>query len=68
MSVSSVYGCHSKPRSDGYWAKHQMHTDGKPPFETFVYITDTMSRECRYDQQRDDAKCEGCSRITTNDK
>jgi hypothetical protein len=63
VSVSSVYGCHSKPRQHGYWAKHQMHNDGKAPIDCYVLVPDTMSRECRYDRQREDAKCEGCSRI-----
>ena len=63
------YGCHSKPRSDGYLAldgwKMNESCEGESP--NWIYIRDTMSRECRYDRQREDAKCEGCNRITTNE-
>lgn len=63
--VTDKYGCHSAPRADGYWAREIVRKDeGYPPKDVWRFITDTMSRECRYDKQREDAKCEGCSRIT----
>jgi hypothetical protein len=64
----SVYGCHSKPRYGGYWAREIVRiSSGEPPQDGWRFIADTMSRECRYDRQREDAKCGGCSRITTNE-
>lgn len=56
------YGCHSKPRLNGYWAKDKEPTTYQPR-DVWKWIENTMSRECRYDRQREDAKCEGCSRI-----
>jgi hypothetical protein len=63
MTPAQHYGCHSKPRSDGYWARNKHYVENGPPEEYWIAIKDVMSRECRYDKQRDDPKCEGCSRI-----
>lgn len=64
----SHYGCHSQPRASGYWARNGTFVNERiEVVQNAVFISDTMSRECRYDRQREDAKCEGCSRITTND-
>ncbi len=68
----SVYGCHNGERKHCYLAKDGVLVKDHNKYgivakQKMVLITDTMSRECRYDHQRDDAKCEGCSRITTNE-
>ena len=57
------YGCHSKPRSDGYWARDMTIRMVAPPIDTWVWVRDEMTSACQYDQQRDDPKCDGCSRI-----
>ncbi len=61
MAQSSLYGCHSHPRSDGYYAMNRTYIDGKPQ-HGWKWIANTMSRECRYDQQATDAKCIGCTK------
>lgn len=56
------YGCHSKPRKDGYWAKDQQHVDGYLPLESYVYIKDKMTQTCNYRQTTpNDPRCEGCT-------
>jgi hypothetical protein len=58
------YLCYDKPRSDGYWARDITFTDGDlPPVDGWTWIKNRMSPECRYDRQREDARCEGCNRM-----
>lgn len=45
------YGCHSKPRLAGCFARL-----------SFLWIKDVMSKECQYDKRATDAKCEGCGK------
>ena len=64
-----VYACHNKPRSLGYWARQLVFGDclELPPEEGWVWIEDSMSQDCRYDKQQEDARCADCERINALD-
>lgn len=54
------YGCHNKPREEGYWAKDGAIVKGPVMIQLAKYIKDTMSKDCRYDMKATDKKCYGC--------
>jgi hypothetical protein len=65
--TSTKYGCHSNPRKHGYLAKDGVLVKDHSKYgivakQKMVWIANTMSRECRYDQQATDAKCIGCTK------
>lgn len=59
-----TYGCHNKPRAEGYYVKTGQAVVGVESPRVVVqyaeYHADTSSRECRYDQRANDPKCAGC--------
>lgn len=58
------WGCHSKPRKDGYWARSVFrgHLGTLPPVEGWVWIEDTGSKECQYRKSAPaDPRCLGCT-------
>lgn len=60
------YGCHNKPREDGYWVRdgceQTLDNAGVVEVQRLRWHADTMSRECRYDERSRDLRCEGCER------
>lgn len=60
-SQGILYGCNNSDRSDGYFVKDGLVIDENLQARYQMrYIDDTSSKECRYDQRKTDAKCEGC--------
>jgi hypothetical protein len=57
------WGCHSRPRADGYWASDYTFTDGKERrIQQAIWIKDTGSLDCKYRQHTpNDPRCEGCT-------
>jgi hypothetical protein len=74
VSNVKLYDCHNKPNlhhsNNGYWAKnglvfvheHCNEDDYCHADYSMVWVKNTMSRECRYDCKKTDARCEGCER------
>ena len=61
------WGCHSKPRADGYWASGGVETRSTSLISEdrvvkAVWIKDTGSLDCKYRQHTpNDPRCEGCT-------
>lgn len=57
------WGCHSKPRQDGYWGTSATVTDSKGRrIQQAVWIKDTGTKECQYRKDKPiDPRCEGCT-------
>ena len=56
------YACHSKPRSDGYWAQTMLHHECYTPERAWVWIEDKMTQECQYRKGVTDPRCDGCKK------
>ena len=63
MSTIKPWGCHSKPRADGYWASAMTYTDNRRRRQqAAVWIKDTGSLDCKYRHHTpNDPRCEGCT-------
>ncbi len=59
--------CQRKVRTDGYWARNGSHKTA-PPADTWIFVQDKMSVECRYDMSLTDPKCSGCSQQGSGEK
>jgi hypothetical protein len=58
----TLWGCHSKPRADGYWVQDGTIVKGNLQLQLMRWHTDTSSRECQYRKATpDDPRCVGCS-------
>lgn len=57
------YGCHSKPRKDGYWARNRIYGEEptQKPIDVLVLVPDVMSKECHYRTTTPDPRCQGCT-------
>lgn len=57
--MDKPYGCHNKPRAEGYYSPQRSTPD--LPALARVFIPNVMSKECRYDQRQNDPQCQGCT-------
>jgi hypothetical protein len=61
------YGCHSKPRINGYWVKNGYRLSMTGLRDAILvqktkFIDDTMTQTCNYRQTTpNDPRCEGCT-------
>lgn len=65
--MATLYGCHNKPRSPGYWANDGLDAidgDGRTRrvVQKQVFVDDVMSQECKFDLRAVDPGCAGCER------
>ena len=58
------YGCKDKERKHGYWAQAGWEHSGEyglhSSHPSWVWIHNSLSQTCRYDQSLKDERCEGC--------
>lgn len=64
--MSDTYGCNNSIRQDGYYVGVGKAIVGSGETKTIrplaMYYRDLSSRECRYDQRANDARCQGCKK------
>lgn len=60
--MTRTYGCWNTESRPGYWVRNTeiIPCSTQPPEEGWIWIEDTMSKDCRYDKKSSDARCEGC--------
>lgn len=63
------YACHNSPRHQGYYAKagsvvmdDKNQEEGLVLDQLVMWVDDTLSKECRYDQRANDPRCQGCGK------
>ena len=57
------YGCHNHPPyKAGYWAKagHDINPSTRTATQRVVWVTHSMSMECRFDKSLTDTGCADC--------
>ena len=61
--MSAPWGCHSKPRKAGYWAKDGTFVNERlEVIQSAIWIEDTGSKECQYRKSAPaDPRCAGCT-------
>ena len=63
LKAGTKYGCFDKKRTTvGYYALDRQYRPDGTFVVTHKFISDVMSKTCKYDMSQKDKRCEGCDK------